>query len=452
MNLSSRCFVAAIVGLAVSASADPGNSPADTRQLQEQIQSLQSQVKELQQGAAPQSQLSAHDVDAVVDSVMNDANRRSQLLVESGGFTGGWADDHFTIRSADGNYSFSPGIQFQFRSNTTYNDKVTSSGDANTDNGFEVRNLRLSFEGTAITKDLAYLFVWNTDRNSGGMVLEEAYVQYRFADTLSIKVGQYKEFIYHEQAIADKRQLAVDRSLLNAVFNSTGANSPGVSFVQGVDLLWEPGTNMRGDIAFTDGYASRNTNFQDPPANTFDFGMHGRFEWLVFGKDFKSYNQFTSMGNKSGDFLVVGTGGDWSQNGNQNLYHMNVDAQWNSGPWGAYVAWVGLYNDPGNGGNSAFDCGLLAQISYLLNTQWEIFGRYDYFHLDNNSIVAHGTENVFHEIVVGVNYYMHGHAAKFTLDAGWLPNGSPNSQTAIGVLANDGENEYFVRAQFSFAL
>jgi hypothetical protein len=208
---------------------------------------------------------------------------------------------------------------------------------------------------------------------------------------------------------------------------------------------------MRADVALTDGFNSRNTNFQDPPANAFDFGVHGRFDWLVMGKDFKGYNQFTSMGNKSGDFLVIGAGADWSQSGSDNVYHTAVDAQWNSGPWGVYAAWVTLYNDP-SGGASSWDCGFLAQVSYLINPQWEVFGRYDYFHLDDNSPISHGTENTFHEITAGVNYYLHGHSAKVTVDVGWLPNGSPNNQTGIGVLANDGENEYYIRAQFQLLL
>lgn len=433
-------LVAATLGLGATMAWADQPSAAD---LQKQVEQLQSQVKDLQSQRANPA-FSAKDVDATVDSVLHDANLRSQLMAEAGGFNGGWMDDHFTIRSADGNYSMSPGIQFQFRTTTTYNDKV-NGGDANTDNGFEIHNLRLSFEGTAITKDLSYYFVWNSFEG-GSLVNEEAYVQYRFADNFSVKVGQYRELIYHEQAVHDKRQMAADRSLLNEVLNG------GQSFVQGVDLLWDGGGNVHADVGFTDGYNSRNTNFQDPPSNPFDFGVHGRVEYLVFGKDFKGYNQFTSMGNKSGDFLVIGAGADWSQNGDFNVYHHNIDAQWNSGPWGVYVAYVGLYTDPGSGGNSSWDCGGLAQVSYLLNTQWEIFGRYDYLHVSADSPISHGTENTFHEIAVGVNYYLHGHNAKITVDAGWLPNGAPNNQSQIGVLANDGENEYYVRGQFQLVL
>ena len=433
-------LLAATLGLGATAAWADQPSQAD---LQKQVEQLQSQVKDLQTQRANPA-FSAKDVDATVDSVLHDANLRSQLMAEQGGFTGGWMDDKFTIASADGKYSMSPGLQLQFRTTTTYNDKV-NGGDANTDNGFEMRRIKLQFAGTAITKDLQYFVEWATDRVGGGLVNEQAFVEYKFADSFSVKAGQYKEFIYHEQTVSSRRSMAADRSLLNEVFFG------GESFVQGVDLLWYNNKNMRGDVAFTDGFASRNTNFQDPSTNPFDFGVHGRFEWLVFGKDFKGYNQFTSMGNKSGDFLVVGAGGDWSQAGGDNVYRHAVDAQWNSGPWGVYVAWVGVYNDP-SGGNSAWDCGALAQVSYLINNQWEVFGRYDYFHLDDNSVVSHGSENTFHEFTVGLNYYLHGHSAKITVDAGWLPNGSPNNQTGIGVLANDGENEYYVRGQFQLLL
>src|SRR5438477_3118966 len=147
MQITSKFMtMTALICCAMGAGADPA-LPADTRQLQETIESLQAQVKQLQaEDQTPGRHITARDVDATVDSVLHDANRRSQLMAESGGFMGGWSDDHFTIRSADGNYSMMPGIQFQFRTVTTYNDKVKSNGDANTDNGFEVRRLRFILE------------------------------------------------------------------------------------------------------------------------------------------------------------------------------------------------------------------------------------------------------------------------------------------------------------------
>jgi hypothetical protein len=440
-TITALAAAAATLGLcAASARADQPNQS----DLQQQVQQLQQQVKELQAQRSNPA-FTAKDVDATVDSVLHDSARRSQLLAESGGFMGGWMDDHFTIRSEDGNYSLSPGVIFQFRNVTTYNDNAKSNGDANTDNGFETRRLRFILEGTAITKNLSYRFQWNTDRTNGNLFNEEAYIQYKFADNFAVKLGQYKEFIYHEQSVSATRQLAVDRSLLNEVLNG------GESYVQGVDLLWDNNSNLRADIAFTDGYNSRNTNFQDPPTNPFDFGVHGRVEWLVCGKNFKGYNQLTAMGSKNGDFAVIGAGADYSQNGDINVIHHNADVQWNGGPLSIYAAYVGVYTDFGNsaGNGSNYDYGFVVQAGYMINNDWEAFGRYDYTHLDNQ---ASGTEDSFHEVTVGVNYYMHGHNAKFTIDAGWLPNGAPSSQTGIGVLANNGDNEFYIRGQFQLVL
>jgi hypothetical protein len=439
-------LLAATLGFGGSAfAADPAANPAE---LQRQLEQLQQQVRDLQaKQATPAAPVyTGAQVDATVSSLIKDADRRSALLAETGGFYGGWMDDKFTIRSADGDYDLSPGVQLQFRNITNFNENQGMNGGDEFQNGFDVRRLKFSIDGHAITKKLYYNFVWATARDGGGLFLEEAYAQYQFADNFSLKAGQYKEYIYHEQIVSSKRQLAVDRSLVNEVLNG------GESYVQGVDLLWDGG-RVRADIAITDGYNSRNTTWQDPPTNAFDFGVHSRVEFAAMG-DFKGYNQFTSLGTKT-DLLVLGAGADWSQNGDIDVYHGNVDAQWNSGPFGAYGAFVVLYNEPGNsGGQSSFDYGIVVQGSYLINSQWEAFARYDYMQLENagRSAIGHGTEDTFHEVTVGVNYYLRGHQAKITLDAGWLPNGAPNNQEGAGILANDGTNEYYIRAQFQLLI
>src|SRR4051812_17871423 len=99
-------LLAATLGLGATMAWADQPSQSD---LQKQVEQLQSQVKDLQTQRATPSYTS-RDVDATVDSVIRDADRRSQMLAETGGFYGGWMDDHFVIRSADGNYSMSPGI------------------------------------------------------------------------------------------------------------------------------------------------------------------------------------------------------------------------------------------------------------------------------------------------------------------------------------------------------
>ena len=435
----SAIIAAALVGLGVAAAAH-ADQPASTADLQKQLEALQQQVKDLQAQRVQTPTYSAKDVDSTVDSVMHDANRRSQLLAESGGFYGGYIDDKFQIRSEDGSFSLSPSLWFQFRSVTNFNENSQAGGSDNTDNGLEMRRLKLGFDGNAWSKKLYYNFVWATDRKTGNLVNEEAYIRYQFADSFAVKAGQYKELFNQESSVSSKRKLAVDVSLANQIlFN-------GDTYTQGVELNYDDNNALQAALGFTDGYSSLNTNFQDPATNPFDFGVSGRVQFKLFG-DWKSYADFTAMGNKK-DLLVVGAGGDWSQNGDANVYRYSVDAQWEVGPIGVYGGFYGRYTDT-QGSASNWDWALIVQASYMINSQWEVFGRYDYLKLDN---VASGNEDTFHEITAGVNYYVHKHNLKITVDGSWLPNGSPSNQDAIGVLSNNGDNEFLLRAQLQFFL
>jgi len=93
---------------------------------------------------------------------------------------------------------------------------------------------------------------------------------------------------------------------------------------------------------------------------------------------------------------------------------------------------------------------VLAQAAYLLGKNWEIFGRYDYLKLDSASVAA-GASSDLHKITAGLNYYVEGHDAKFTLDAVCLHAGSPANQTGIGIVASD-EAEIVLRGQFQLLL
>jgi len=443
MNRYTTTALAALSLAALSATPLLAQEALSAEQLQTELRQLRDEVRELkarQAAATPAAPAyTARDVDATVDSVLHDADRRSQLLAETGGFMGGWMDDKFVIRSEDGNYSMSPGVQFQFRSVTTYNQNANGGKD-NTDNGFEVRRLKFSLDGTAITKNLYYNFVWATDRKTGNLVNEEAYVQYKFADNFSLKTGQYKELIYQETMTSSKRVMAVERTLAAQFLFG------GDAYSQGVELNYTDNNAIQALAGFSDGYNSFNTNFQDPPTNGFDFGVYGRVNYKVFG-DWKSYADQTALNNKH-DLLVIGAGGDWSQADRVNTYRHAIDLQWETGPLGVFAGFVGRYTDT-SGAGSNWDWAVVGQVGYMLNAQWEVFGRYDYMRLDN---VASGSEDTFHEVTAGLNYYMHNHNAKVTVDVGWLPNGSPNNQDGAGILVNNGDNEYYIRGQFQLLL
>ena len=52
-----------------------------------------------------------------------------------------------------------------------------------------------------------------------------------------------------------------------------------------------------------------------------------------------------------------------------------------------------------------------------------------------------------------MNYYLRGHAAKFTIDATYLPNGSPIDLNGGGILPQPTDDpQFLLRAQFQLLL
>ena len=279
-----------------------------TGEMMDQIKSLQSKVSQLEGRATTMSDA---QVGATIDSVLRDAEKRSQLL-QMEGFTAGHDGKHFVLKSADGAYSLSPQFQFQFRHTLNWTQDAKDGG--NEDEiikGFEIRRMKLAFVGNAISPDLTYNFRWATERSGGSLVLENAYVQYKFADQWAFKVGQWKDNVFHEETTSSGHQLAAERSLLNEALGG------GVTdYVQGASLLYSSKDSpVRAELAMHDGANTDNTDFQDTGGSSTlgvaspNFGFSARVEWAA-NNNFTGYDDFTAMGNKE-DLFVIGAGVDW---------------------------------------------------------------------------------------------------------------------------------------------
>jgi len=256
--------------------------------------------------------------------------------------------------------------------------------------------------------------------------------------------------------MSSKKLLAVERTFLQDVLGL------GDNFVQGVTLIYGDNKGpFRAEVGFTDGVGSANTDFTNTVVNadgttsrTANFGLAGRVEYKAFG-NWKSYDDFTALGNKE-DLLVFGLGADWTQNGDVQAILHTADVQFETASGLAlYGAFLGRATQNGKtaGGSveDLYDWGAMAQAAYLLDQKWEIFARYDYTDFDSDSLSA-GTQNKVHEITGGVNYYMHGHTAKFTVDLTWLPNGTPRGDGGADILSNNDEDELILRAQFQLLI
>jgi hypothetical protein len=440
------------MGAGIAWAAEPS-----TQELMDQIKQLQSKVADLENR---QTTLSDAQVSATIDSVLRDAEKRSQLF-QMEGFTAGHDGKNFWLRSSDGNYALSPRFQFQFRHTVNWQDEPEDilgddDDDSETIKGFEIRRMKLEFVGNAISQDLTYNFRWATDSDEGSFNLENAYIMYQFNDQWAFRAGQWKDNVFHEENVSSSKQLAADRSLINELL------AGGVTdYVQGASLIYNaPDSPVRGEIAMHDGLNTDNTDFTDSggDASVFssgpNFGFSVRGEWAM-NNNFTGYDDFTAMGNQD-DLLVFGVGVDWTQTGSTDAYLHTVDVQWEGTQGlGLYAAYIGQFLDAEglatDDEDSLYNWGALVQAGYMLNENWEIFGRYNYIDLDEDAPGADEDEDTFHEITGGVNYYFKGHSAKVTIDVGYLPEGSPTNETGIGVLQGS-EDQFYVRGQFQLLI
>ncbi|HEV8607902.1 MAG TPA: porin [Tepidisphaeraceae bacterium] len=447
MDSASRRYIkAAIAGVVFIGAGGAVAAEPSVEELKAQVQELNSKVSALEA-----RQQNPSDVSATIESVLRDADRRSKLLATSGETSAGYDHGAFFIKS--GAFEMKPGAQFQFRNVTNFREDTSGAKADEIENGFEVRRMKFYIEGTAFSPALGYLFQWATDRKSGNLVLEDAFVRYMFNEQVGVRAGQFKDPVHHEELNSSKTQLAVDRTLLNELLGGGITDRvQGVSFIYGGQQKSNP---LSVEVALHDGINSDNTNFQK---GALDFGIGGRAEYKAMG-EWKDYKDFSAKDTKT-NLLVIGLGGDWSQAGDGNIYFGTVDAQYEMSNLGVYGAILLVNRDENfTGTDSSTEWGLMVQAGYMLNPSLEIFGRYDVVIFDDEITLSGGdTEDTFHEITVGVNYFLGdngawGHKAKITADLSFLPNGSPSKEDGIGILdENNGGTEILLRTQFQLVL
>lgn len=148
----------------------------------------------------------------------------------------------FVIRSDDGEFSFHPGVVFQFRYTANYREQLAPGNGSEVpsprdsiENGFSVSRLRLSFDGN-FTKNLTYNFQFQDDEGASFGLLD-AYAVYHFHDSpFAIKVGQFKDPVWHERNLAESTLMAADRTLVEALLG--GESSP-ISRTKGVSFMYD---------------------------------------------------------------------------------------------------------------------------------------------------------------------------------------------------------------------
>ena len=73
--------------------------------------------------------------------------------------------------------------------------------DKDTQNGFELRRMKIGLDGNAFGQDLTYRFIASFDRHNGNEVLEDAWARYHIPQHVALcaKAGQIRDPLDHEQ-------------------------------------------------------------------------------------------------------------------------------------------------------------------------------------------------------------------------------------------------------------
>jgi hypothetical protein len=469
---STTAAVALTLGLAISQTfaAAPTSQPSSdsNTQLKQEVEDLQQKVADLEAREA--------DTAAVDKAIIADSDKHSELFMTSINTESGYNPSvGFVLQSEDGQFTFHPGVLLDFRYMASYREKTPANGEGEVaqpgytiQDGFDVTRARLIFSGN-FTSAINYYVQFQDDQGTAFNLFDVWWVYHLPNNSpFSVKVGQFKDPVWRERLVSEATLMAVDRSMVEFLLGGGQG-----SRVQGVSLMYDQGL-VRSQLAFHDGFNSINTKFfnsggvaggvgGESGVTPDDFGVSSRGEFLVLGRrsdqfdPYRHYDSgFTALGNNQENYLIIGGAFDFTQAGVNDLIAHTADIQFNS-PSGLsfFGAYYGTYRDikTNQGVNPGFyyDPGFLVQASWLLDKKIEPFARYDYTYIPLGSTTGLNTGEV-QEITVGANYYLYKQNAKFTVDAVWLPDGSPADSDALGILKDSGHNEFVLRCQFQLAL
>jgi hypothetical protein len=444
------------------ATTQPDTNSQDTTELRGEVNQLKEELKQVE--AEQQSAL------AIPSNLPNTSQSAANAFRLTSGYDPAVG---FVIRSQDGQFSLHPGFVVDFRYMANYRtenlpnngSEVPTPGDSWQD-GFDVTRLRMTFDGR-VTNQFTYFIQFQDDQGTAFGLLD-AYGIYHFGNSpFGLKVGQFKDPIWHERNLNEADLLAVDRSLVESLLG--GGQT---ARVQGIALMYDQ-DRLRGQLVFHDGFNSGNTKFFNDGGlgagvgagagvTPTDFGSSVRGEYMLIGNRTPQFNpyteydkQFTALNDKQ-NILVAGGGADFSQAGANDVLFHSADLQYDSTcGFSAYTAYYASYRDlktnQGVKPGFYYDPGFLVQFAYLVLPKIEPFIRYDYTYLPLGSTSSLLTGEV-QEFTIGANYYLYNQNLKVTLDASWLPNGAPSDADALGILKDSGHNQTVIRLQFQLAI
>jgi len=434
------------------------------------IDALRSEVAELKDTVAEMKVASgdnwlteqrAAQISALVEDVLADADTRASLLQD--GMNAGW-DKKFYLASADGNWRLNLSGQLQVRWTLNNASSQTTATPAlpDTMSGFEVRRAKLKVAGHVVDPSWQYTLQIAVDHDTAGdgaFEVEDAIIGKKFDNGLLIWAGQFKLEFNREELTSSSRQLTVDRSLINEFFNLDRS--------QGIRVQYT-GDQFRLAGVYSDGASNRWGGF-DLNAGGAANAFTGRVDWLAAGnwKQFKDFQGWkgqdygamvgAAIHYQKGKYGALNGAGPFSTPRTERL-SWTVDAQVEGDGWNVFAYVLGNSLSDNTAGSASPDqLAFVVQGAYMLTDKWDIFARYEWGDLDDNSSpsvisTSAGLDDIS-IVTLGTNYYVAKHGLKWTTDIGFgldpVPTGRGTGvgwRPDAGVPLNDGQIVF--RTQF----
>ncbi|MBI1190320.1 MAG: hypothetical protein GC200_06525 [Tepidisphaera sp.] len=364
-----------------------------------------------------------------------DAVARESLLGES---SCGYDDGKFTI-SDGGNNTLRLGGVIQTRWEANFRQGAGSPD--NFTNGFSLRRARLDATGTIFDKRLSYDVRIESSRTNGNFSPLEVFGRYALSEEWYVRAGQFKVPLNREEVLSTTMQLAIERSVVDAVFAE--------SYSQGAEVGYQ-GQDARAFLAVGDGLKTTTSDYTS--AAEADYAVTGRAEFKWAGKGWKWANDFTSF-RGSEYAAMAGLAGHWQAGGdtggtaNIDFFQGEADVQVEGDGWNFFAA--GIWRSsrrPGLGTRDDF--GAIVQGGVFVSDQAEIFARWDGVFPDD----ANG--DAFNTLTAGVNYYVspHSQAVKLTWEFGYFFNSTTantlvKESTQAGLLTSTEPGEWMLQGQ-----
>ena len=398
------------------------------------------------------TQQRAQEIRELVNDVLADSETRSSL--QGTPLTAGWHHGFF-IGSADGNFRLEVSGEIQARmalNNQPSANRVPPNDSPSSEYGFEMRRVKLGFDGNILDPSWTYKIRMGFNQNSpitqtseisqntvNTFVLEQAYIRKDFGNGFSITSGQWKSNFNYEESVSSTDQQFVERTLINQYFNT--------KWIQGVQLEYQT-ANVRANINYNDGGGNRNVgvaSLSNDPGMNVEWATAGRVELKLAG-EWKQFREVMSF-RGSDDGIQIATAYNWQRGGSNNGLNgdfvgnsegvnLSYTADFNARFSGAsfFAAFLGntFYSRP-DGAAPVNSYGAVVQGGYFLSEDVELAARWEWLNVsggttDINSGSDPGRASAinaqhFSIYTVGANYYISKNEIKLNGDVGYVVGG-----------------------------